>query len=166
MKFRNIAMRGPWTSGGIEFNFGIIGHSPATATPVDYLIKSNTDGSVSCFVGNIDLPSRTKWTVEIRLPKDKAYFETNVVWQNPTDLPQSHYNFMTGAAVVTKDLEFIYPGDQKLEHEGKVHPWPINEMGVDMSKYANDTFGSHNSYHMVGEYEPFIGGYFKESQIV
>ncbi|MFZ1791738.1 MAG: DUF5107 domain-containing protein, partial [Saprospiraceae bacterium] len=33
MKFRNIAMRGPWTSGGIEFNFGIIGHSPATATP-------------------------------------------------------------------------------------------------------------------------------------
>ncbi|HMS66796.1 MAG TPA: DUF5107 domain-containing protein [Saprospiraceae bacterium] len=164
MKFRNIAMRGPWTSGGIEFNFGIIGHSPATATPVDYFIKTNLDGSVSCFVGNIDLPSRTKWTVEIRLPKDKAYFETNVVWQNPTDLPQSHYNFMTGAAVVSKDLEFIYPGDQKLEHEGKVHPWPINEMGVDMSKYANDTFGSHNSYHMVGEYEPFIGGYFKESK--
>ena len=25
MKFRNIALRGPWTSGGIEFNFGIIG---------------------------------------------------------------------------------------------------------------------------------------------
>ena len=24
MKFRNIALRGPWTSGGIEFNFGII----------------------------------------------------------------------------------------------------------------------------------------------
>ena len=28
MKFRNISMRGPWTSGGIEFNFGIIGHHP------------------------------------------------------------------------------------------------------------------------------------------
>src|SRR5262249_39797050 len=25
MKFRNIALRGPWTSGGIEFNFGFIG---------------------------------------------------------------------------------------------------------------------------------------------
>ena len=36
MKFRNIALRGPWTSGGIEFNFGVIGHTPATATPVDY----------------------------------------------------------------------------------------------------------------------------------
>ena len=28
MKFRNIALRGPWTSGGIEFNFGVIGHTP------------------------------------------------------------------------------------------------------------------------------------------
>lgn len=39
VKFRDIAMRGPWTSGGIEFNFGIIGHAPTTSTPVDYLTK-------------------------------------------------------------------------------------------------------------------------------
>ncbi len=68
MKFRNIALRGPWTSGGIEFNFGVIGHTPATATPVDYLLRENDDGSVSCFVGGMDLPSRTHWRVEIRLP--------------------------------------------------------------------------------------------------
>ena len=28
VKFRDIAMRGPWTSGGIEPNYGIIGHTP------------------------------------------------------------------------------------------------------------------------------------------
>ena len=28
VKFRDVAMRGPWTSGGIEFNFGVIGHAP------------------------------------------------------------------------------------------------------------------------------------------
>ena len=50
IKFRNIAMRGPWTSGGIEFNFGIIGHHPSTATAVDYKIQTNKDGSVSCIV--------------------------------------------------------------------------------------------------------------------
>ena len=48
MKFRDIAMRGPWTSGGIEFNFGIIGHVPTTSTPVDYLTRQKDDGSVSC----------------------------------------------------------------------------------------------------------------------
>jgi len=46
MKFRNISMRGPWTSGGIEFNLGLIGHTPATASPVDYLTRKNPDGSV------------------------------------------------------------------------------------------------------------------------
>ncbi|MEO7489309.1 MAG: DUF5107 domain-containing protein, partial [Ferruginibacter sp.] len=119
MKFRNIAMRGPWTSGGIEFNFGIIGHNPGTANPVDYTTKENSDGSVSCFVGNMDLPSRTQWRVEIRLPKDKAYFETRALWNNPTPLSQSYYNWMTAAAVVTDDLEFFYPGNQALEHNGE-----------------------------------------------
>ena len=59
LKFRNIALRGPWTSGGIEFNFGYIGHTPSTASPADYQLRENQDGSVSCFVGGLDLPSRT-----------------------------------------------------------------------------------------------------------
>ena len=28
VKFRDVAMRGPWTSGGIEWNSGVIGHHP------------------------------------------------------------------------------------------------------------------------------------------
>ena len=70
-KYRNISMRGPWTSGGIELNFGFIGHNPSTCVPVDYKMVENADGSVSCIVGNYDLPSRTKWYVEVRLPKDR-----------------------------------------------------------------------------------------------
>src|SRR5210317_813905 len=41
VKYRDIAMRGAWTSGGIELNFGIIGHAPTSATPVDYAINEN-----------------------------------------------------------------------------------------------------------------------------
>ncbi|HIC52949.1 MAG TPA: DUF5107 domain-containing protein, partial [Gemmatimonadetes bacterium] len=94
MKFRNISLRGPWTSGGIEFNFGVIGHTPATATPVDYTTRENEDGSVSVIVGAMDLPSRTHWRVEVRLPADKAYFETKALWYNPTPLAQPYYNWM------------------------------------------------------------------------
>ena len=164
VKFRNISMRGPWTSGGIEFNLGLIGHSPATASPVDYLTLNNTDGSVSCIVGNMDLPSRTQWRIEIRLPKDKAYFETIPLWNNPTPVPQSYYCYMTGAAAVSDDLEFFYPGNQTLGHEGKVHPWPVDEAGHDMSKYINDNFGSDKSNHVVGDYNNFMGGYFHKSE--
>jgi hypothetical protein len=164
MKYRNIAMRGPWTSGGIELNFGFIGHNPSTASPVDYQTFENADGSVSCIVGSIDLPSRTLWRVEIRLPKDKAYFETRNLWNNPTPLPQSYYNWMTASAVVTDDLEFQYPGNQELGHDGYASPWPIDREGRDISKYANNAFGYDKSYHVVGEYNDFMGGYYHKSK--
>ncbi len=124
MKFRNIALRGPWTSGGIEFNFGVIGHTPATATPVDYVTRENPDGSVSCIVGGIDLPSRTHWRVEIRVPADRANFETRVLWYNPTPLEQPYYNWMTAAAFARDDLVMSIPGNAYLEHSGAERSWP------------------------------------------
>ncbi len=164
IKFRNISMRGPWTSGGIEFNFGIIGHSPSTCVPVDFKTVENEDGSVSCFVGSLDLPSRTKWCVEVRLPKDKAYFETRAMWNNPTPLPQSYYNWMNAAAAVSDDLEFIYPGNQQLGHGGEAGHWPVDNEGHDLSLYANNAFGSDRSAHIVGEYNDFMGGYYHKSE--
>jgi tetratricopeptide (TPR) repeat protein len=163
MKYRNISMRGPWTSGGIEFNFGLIGHNPSTCVPVDYKTVENADGSVSCFVGSLDLPSRTSWTVEIRLPKDKAWFETRATWTNPTSLPQTYYNWMTAAAVVTDDLEFAYPGNQEIGHGGEQGPWPINEVGRNVAFYKENNFESSKSYHVVGEYNDFMGGYYHNS---
>jgi len=155
-------MRGPWTSGGIEFNFGIIGHHPSTATPVDYLTRTNADGSVSCIVGSTDLPSNTFWTVEIRLEKDKAYFETNASWYNASPLTEAYYNWMTAAAVASNDLEFFIPGNTYVEHNGNAHPWPIDGEGRNLALYKNNNFGSAKSYHIVGEYNDFFGGYYHD----
>jgi hypothetical protein len=163
MKYRNISMRGPWTSGGIEFNFGFIGHNPSTCVPVDYKTVENPDGSVSCIVGSLDLPSRTKWEVEIRLPKDKAYFETYAMWSNPTPLPQTYYNWMTAAAVVKDDLEFAYPGNAAIGHGGEWQTWPVSKEGRNLAWYKNNNFESSKSYHVVGEFNDFMGGYYHNS---
>ena len=163
MKFRNISMRGPWTSGGIEFNFGIIGHHPSTATPVDYVWHENEDGSVSCTVGNIDLPSRTQWRVTIRLPRDKACFETHALWYNPGPVQQAYYNWMTAAAPARPDFEFYTPGDHYLKHSGEARPWPVDAYGRDLSRYGENSFGPSKSYHVVGEYNDFFGGYYHDA---
>ena len=162
MKFRNISLRGPWTSGGIEFNFGVIGHTPATATPVDYRLVENADGSVSCWVGGMDLPSRTHWRVEVRLPADKAAFETHVFWYNPTPLEQPYYNWMTGAAFARDDLEMSIPGDAYLTHPGERRDWPVDPRGRYLPLYRNNTFEGHKSYHVVGELNDFFGGYYHD----
>ena len=164
MKFRNISLRGPWTSGGIEFNFGVIGHTPATATPVDYVTKRNNDGSVSTFVGGMDLPSRTHWRVEIKVEKGRSNFETKAMWYNPTPMVQPYYNWMTAAAFAQDDLELIFPGNKYLKHSGEIKSWPIDEEGRNLSLYDNNRFEGHKSYHVVGEWKNFFGGYYHDDE--
>lgn len=163
-KFRNIAMRGPWTSGGIEFNFGIIGHHPGAATPVDYKLEKLINGSVICTVGGIDLPSRTQWRVKIILPKNQSAFTTKAVWYNPTETEQSYYNWMTAAAAAKKDLVFYAPGNQYLTHAGISKSWPLDSLKRNLSKYEENNFGFSKSYHIIGEYNDFFGGYYEESE--
>ena len=112
MKFRAIGIRGPWTSGGIEHNFGLdLGHAPWTSSPVDYIIKQNSDGSVSCIVGGLDLASRTQWRVNILLPKDKGYFETRSMWYNPTPLHDAYLSWENAGFKASGDLQFFFPGN-------------------------------------------------------
>ncbi len=165
MKFREIALRGPWTSGGIEFNFGIVGHSPSTASPVDYILRRDPDGSVSCVVGAMDLPSRTRWSVTIRLPKDKAYFETNGAWYNPTPFSQSYYYWSCGAIKTADDLRYIFPGRWQIGHDYSVplEPWPVDSLGRDLAWYRNNAFPGSKSYFTVGEREDFYGAWYERS---
>lgn len=162
VKFRDIAMRGPWTSGGIEFNFGIIGHTPAVSTPVDYFIKSNENGSVSCFIGVTDLLTRTRWEIEINLQPDKAYFTTNTKWYNSTPLIQPYYQWSNAAYQSEGNLEFIYPGNYWIGHDGEGYAWPIDETGRNLAFYENNNFGGSKSYHIVGGTDDFFAAYWHD----
>ncbi|KAF5043252.1 hypothetical protein DSECCO2_504140 [anaerobic digester metagenome] len=162
VKFRDIAMRGAWTSGGIEFNFGIIGHAPTTATPVDYFIRSNEDGSVSCFISATEFLTQTTWQVEINLPKDKAYFTTRTIWTNTSSLEQPYYQWMNAGYKAAGNLEFCYPGQYQISHGGDVYAFPIDEQGRDISWYEKNNFGRDKSYHVMGKYNDFYGAYWHD----
>ncbi len=161
VKFRDIAMRGAWTSGGLEYNFGDIGHIPTCATPVDYTIKEHDDGGVSCSVGAIDLPSGTRWNVEVKVSPGKAYFETTASWFNNTELPCTYYHWMNAAAKASMDLEFIYPGQNWIGHGGEFGTWPKRN-GRELNWYKNNDFGSYKSYHVVNSHADFFGGYWHD----
>jgi len=166
-KYRQIALRGPWTSGGIEFNFGIKGHQATTASPVDYLTRKNADGSVSCIVGIMDLPSRTHWNVTITIPPDKAYFETKSFFYNPTPFDQAYYVWMNAGNKVGDDLEFIFPGTTYMGHNYNApeRPWPIAEDGRDLSFYRNHDFaGAPGSLFIFGKRTDFAGAYWHNAK--
>jgi predicted Zn-dependent protease len=163
VKFRDIALRGAWTSGGLDGNYGVIGHTANCATPVDYIIINRPDGSISCVVGAFDLITRTSWRLDINLLPDKAYFTTSSFWHNSTPLEQPYYTWMCAGIKAKGNLEFIFPGTGYIGHEGEYAAWNINkETGRDISFYEQNNFGTHKSYHVLGKNADFFGGYWHD----
>ena len=162
VKFRDIAMRGAWTSGGIEFNFGIIGHVPSTATPVDYCTRENSDGSVSCIIASYELLTRTWWTVEINVPADRACFSTKADYINTYPLEQPYYNWSNAAFKAGGNLQLCLPGDRYITHGGTEFSFPVDDQGRDLSWYGNNAFGADKSYHIIGEYASYFGAYWHD----
>jgi Tfp pilus assembly protein PilF len=161
VKFRDIAMRGAWTSGGIEINFGIIGHAPTCATPVDYLTRTNEDGSVSCFLSATDLITGAIWSVEVNLPQYKAYFTTSSTWYNPGPVSTPYYHWMNAAYHAAEDLELIFPGRYAIGHAGEVEieNLPFNSEGRNILWYKNNDYGDSKSRHVIGQLSDFYAAW-------
>lgn len=164
VKFRDISLRGPWTSGGIEFNYGVIGHAPSCSFPVEWTVQTNADGSVSCFIGVLELLTRSSWTVEINLPKDAAYLRTRSFWHNYSGFFQPYYTWANSGVRASDDLELIYPGTYTIGHDGVTSLYPIDGQGRDLSIYANQNFGIDKSFHPGGSHKGFFGAYYRNEE--
>lgn len=165
VKFRNIARRGPWCSGGIEFNFGIIGHSPSTSTPVSYFCRTNADGSASYFCADTELICRTTWQVEVNLPPDADHFFTRTTWFNGSNFSTPYYQWMNAAYSVRGNPEFCFPGSAYIGHCGDSHLWPIDADGHDLSVYSGNAFGGPKSEHVLNGDNSIYGIWWPEKKI-
>ena len=162
IKYRDLAMRGPWTSGGIEFNTGVIGHHPGGAAPVNYKVFTDDDGTVHCVLGGMDLPSHMQWRVDISLPAETSYFDTRSSWYNATPFYQPSYYWSNAAVKASEDLHFYFPGSHWIGHNGRSHPWPVDEQGIDRSWYKNSKDLGFSACHIFGSIDNYYVSYFHD----
>lgn len=162
IKFRDVAQRGPWTSGGIEFNSGVIGHHAGGATPVDYKMFIDEAGAAHCVIGGTDLPSHTPWRVDIVVPPDKSWFETKTSWYNTTPFHQAYYYWSNAGVKSSDGLHFYFPGDHWIGHGGDLHPWPVDEEGIDRSWYKNNRDNESSSYHVIGSIDNYYVSFWED----
>jgi tetratricopeptide (TPR) repeat protein len=108
MKYALIAMRGAWVAGGIEFNFPV-SHNPLTSSRVDSMIRENSDGSATIFIGAQEMLSRMRWTVGMTLRPGVAAIDTDIRIENTTMLPHRFYFWSNSAERVTDGFRFITP---------------------------------------------------------
>ena len=130
------------------------------------MTKVNDDGSASCFIGVLDLLTRTRWTVEINLPKDKGWFTTRSFWHNSTSGTQPYYNWVNTGVLAKDDLEFIYPGKHNIRHDGIALPWPIDSSrNKNLTRWIENDFIGSKSYHIMGTHSPYFGAYWASEEI-
>ncbi|MFN7945477.1 MAG: DUF5107 domain-containing protein [Blastocatellia bacterium] len=134
VKYGMVAIRGAWTSGGIEWNFPD-GHTLTTVSPIDYVTRTEADGSAVVVVGDTERVQRMQWAVAIRLRPGRRVVETEVTLNNRREVPGRYWFWATAAAPATEDMRFIYPMREAYPHVF----WPVfsfpKHNGIDLSLY-------------------------------
>lgn len=168
-----VGLTGPWISGGIEFNWPQH-HRPSTFLPVEYTFTTNSDGSQTVWLSEIEVMFRTKGMAGFTLYPDRAYLEINVQLSNRTPFPQTFLWWANPAVSVNDDYQSIFPPDvHAVMDHGKrdVSTFPIATgtyykvnyaPGTDISRYKNipvptSYMAYHSDFDFLGCYDHGIG---------
>ncbi|MFV1858232.1 MAG: DUF5107 domain-containing protein [Anaerolineales bacterium] len=130
VKFSPLAIRGAFFSGGVEFSFPVA-HAPTSASPVNWDMRENEDGSASIFVGGLEHMSGMRWTITLTLYPDRCALAQDVMLFNPSPLP-GRYHYWTNASLVSADdTEFIYPLRRVRSYEfAGTSSWPVARLDL------------------------------------
>ena len=132
----NIALRGAWIACGVEFNCLDRGHhTPDNFSPVDWLVKEKGDGSVTVYIGNLNLITGVYYAVGLILKPGRAFLEIEVKTFNSREIPTKYYFWTNAAVPVTEGSRVFIPGKHTLEDT-----FPVTREGVDVSWYKNCKF--------------------------
>ena len=87
----NLAIRNAWLSGGIEWNFGIIGHSVITCDNVYAAILSDGEGNDFLRIYEFERGKSAFWQLDLHLPDGSRHLMCHVKLINPFDKDTTTY---------------------------------------------------------------------------
>ncbi|KPK85101.1 MAG: hypothetical protein AMJ81_04150 [Phycisphaerae bacterium SM23_33] len=139
VKFQNIALRGAWIAGGIEFNFGYRSHTAVTCSPVSWATRKDDDGGACVWVGTVIRPMESRWAVRIGLKPERSALDLRIFTMGPLVLPGMMYWWTNATVEVGPESRFYYWGTYAGDYAS--HSWPWTD-GMDFSWYRNRLFGA------------------------
>lgn len=135
MKYAMVALRGAWVSGGIEWNFPD-GHTLTTVSPIDYVMRTEGDGSAAVAIGDTERVQGMQWQIILRLRPGTRVLESEVTLNNCREVPGRYWYWSTAGAPAAPDLRFNYPMRETYPHAfWPVFKFPL-EKGVDIGRFS------------------------------
>lgn len=108
----NLSLRNAWISGGVEWNVGIIGHSPFTLDRLFVRTKILKDGTPVVSFYQYERIRKLLYRVEAFLPAGAKQLFVRVRIDNPLDLDTATYWWSNIAVDERKDVRVLVPAEK------------------------------------------------------
>ena len=109
--FRNLAIRNAWFAGGVEWNMGIIGHSPFTCEPVHTALLHTNDGTPVLRIYEFERIRRCTYHIDFWLPEDSPRLYAGVSIRNPNETVTPMYWWSNIAVPEERESRVITPAN-------------------------------------------------------
>jgi len=142
----NLALRNAWVSGGVEWNIGIIGHSPFTVDRMFTEQLALDDGTPVLRMFQYERVRRLIYRVEAMLPDDSRYLFVRVRIDNSSDMGTAFYWWSNIAVDERDDTRVLVPSHKSYRwgYGGKLTKVSIPYMTVSipyMTVQADQVYG-------------------------
>ena len=136
----HLAIRNAWFSGGVEWNIGVIGHTPFTCSPLYVAKVQAPEGYTVLRMYEWERVRETPFQIDFYLKDDLPYLFVKVKIVNPNDVPCYMYWWSNIAVEEREDVRMLVPADYcyRFGYEGimKRIETPLNN-GEDYSYTTN-----------------------------
>ncbi len=112
----NLALRNAWTSGGVEWNVGIRGHSPFTLSQLHTAFGQLSDGTPVLRMYEWERVRQVLYQLDFLLPEDSRFLQVRVRLQNTSDSETPIYWWSNTAVVQTPHTRVLAPADSCFTH--------------------------------------------------
>ncbi len=107
----NLALRGAWVAGGVEWNIGTIGHSPLSCEPMHAVAVRGEDGTPVLRLYEFERLRRVVYQVDLHLPADSEVLFAHVRITNPNEYGVPMYWWSNIAVPQAGDTRVLAPAD-------------------------------------------------------
>ena len=137
----NLALRNAWISGGVEWNVGLIGHSPFTVDKMFAETLTLDDGTPVLRLYHYERIRRLIYRVEAILPDDSRHLFVRVRIDNTSPDDTATYWWSNMAVDEREDVRVIVPADRAFRYGygGKLAKVAVPYMTVDAAKLKTST---------------------------
>ncbi|MFN8530596.1 MAG: DUF5107 domain-containing protein [Anaerolineae bacterium] len=128
----NLAMRNAWFSGGVEWNMGVISHTPFTCAPLFAARLATPDGTPVLRLYEWERIRQAAYQIDAYLPDGSSVLYVRVRLVNPHDHPLAMYWWSNIAVPEADDVRVIVPTERTIRYalsisEMQTVPVPIVE---------------------------------------